>query len=169
MFFNKRLTFSDLKQLYNHLPVHSVGTFVFIYYQPVNVQSFLLFLLVFVQILGYADYAFTSIFTVEILLKVRFPQLEGHHLPLTEIMLMDLFQMTVHGAFLHQGSFCRNWFNLLDLLVVSVSLVSFFLQLVSTPDDFARTRHRLARRPEQAGAAPADSLRVLAAPVQSLW
>uniref|UniRef100_A0A3B5MRH8 Ion transport domain-containing protein n=1 Tax=Xiphophorus couchianus TaxID=32473 RepID=A0A3B5MRH8_9TELE len=36
-------------------------------------------------------------------------------------------QMTVHGAFLHQGSFCRNWFNLLDLLVVSVSLVSFFL------------------------------------------
>uniref|UniRef100_A0A3P8WR46 Calcium channel, voltage-dependent, L type, alpha 1F subunit n=1 Tax=Cynoglossus semilaevis TaxID=244447 RepID=A0A3P8WR46_CYNSE len=35
--------------------------------------------------------------------------------------------MTVHGAFLHQGSFCRNWFNLLDLLVVSVSLVSFFL------------------------------------------
>ncbi|KPP70344.1 hypothetical protein Z043_110833, partial [Scleropages formosus] len=57
------------------------------------------------QVLGYADYAFTSIFTVEILLK-----------------------MTVHGAFLHQGSFCRNWFNLLDLLVVSVSLVSFFLQ-----------------------------------------
>uniref|UniRef100_A0A8B9LJI1 Voltage-dependent L-type calcium channel subunit alpha n=1 Tax=Astyanax mexicanus TaxID=7994 RepID=A0A8B9LJI1_ASTMX len=35
--------------------------------------------------------------------------------------------MTVHGAFLHKGSFCRNWFNLLDLLVVSVSLVSFFL------------------------------------------
>ncbi|KAF7647451.1 hypothetical protein LDENG_00172210 [Lucifuga dentata] len=56
------------------------------------------------NILGYADYAFTSIFTVEI-----------------------LFKMTVHGAFLHQGSFCRNWFNLLDLLVVSVSLVSFFL------------------------------------------
>ena len=38
--------------------------------------------------------------------------------------------MMVHGAFLHQGSFCRNWFNLLDLLVVSVSLVSFFLQYV---------------------------------------
>ncbi|CAB1439990.1 unnamed protein product [Pleuronectes platessa] len=56
------------------------------------------------NILGYADYAFTSIFTVEI-----------------------LFKMMVHGAFLHQGSFCRNWFNLLDLLVVSVSLVSFFL------------------------------------------
>ncbi|XP_028849837.1 calcium channel, voltage-dependent, L type, alpha 1F subunit isoform X2 [Denticeps clupeoides] len=56
------------------------------------------------NLLGYADYAFTSIFTVEILLK-----------------------MTVHGAFLHKGSFCRNISNLLDLLVVSVSLVSFFL------------------------------------------
>ncbi|XP_037368962.1 voltage-dependent L-type calcium channel subunit alpha-1F isoform X2 [Talpa occidentalis] len=54
------------------------------------------------HILGYFDYAFTSIFTVEILLK-----------------------MTVFGAFLHQGSFCRSWFNLLDLLVVSVSLISF--------------------------------------------
>uniref|UniRef100_A0A8C4YGC5 Voltage-dependent L-type calcium channel subunit alpha n=1 Tax=Gopherus evgoodei TaxID=1825980 RepID=A0A8C4YGC5_9SAUR len=53
-------------------------------------------------ILGYLDYAFTSIFTVEILLK-----------------------MTAYGAFLHKGSFCRNWFNLLDLLVVSVSLISF--------------------------------------------
>ncbi|XP_068104416.1 voltage-dependent L-type calcium channel subunit alpha-1F isoform X2 [Hyperolius riggenbachi] len=54
------------------------------------------------HILGYFDYAFTSIFTVEILLK-----------------------MTAYGAFLHKGSFCRNWFNLLDLLVVSVSLISF--------------------------------------------
>lgn len=38
--------------------------------------------------------------------------------------------MTVYGAFLHTGSFCRNAFNLLDLLVVSVSLTSFFLQSV---------------------------------------
>uniref|UniRef100_A0A668A423 Voltage-dependent L-type calcium channel subunit alpha n=1 Tax=Myripristis murdjan TaxID=586833 RepID=A0A668A423_9TELE len=55
-------------------------------------------------VLGYADYVFTSVFTVEIILK-----------------------MTVYGAFLHTGSFCRNAFNLLDLLVVSVSLMSFFL------------------------------------------
>ncbi|KAI5622014.1 voltage-dependent L-type calcium channel subunit alpha-1D [Silurus asotus] len=54
--------------------------------------------------LGYADYVFTTVFTIEIILK-----------------------MTVYGAFLHQGSFCRNAFNLLDLLVVSVSLTSFFL------------------------------------------
>ncbi|XP_029689354.1 voltage-dependent L-type calcium channel subunit alpha-1D [Takifugu rubripes] len=55
-------------------------------------------------VLGYADYVFTSVFTVEIVLK-----------------------MTVYGAFLHTGSFCRNAFNLLDLLVVGVSLTSFFL------------------------------------------
>ncbi|KAL4622587.1 voltage-dependent L-type calcium channel subunit alpha-1D-like [Arapaima gigas] len=65
---------------------------------PIRVHSFRN------TVLGYADYAFTSIFTVEIILK-----------------------MTVYGAFLHEGSFCRNWFNLLDLLVVSVSLISFFL------------------------------------------
>ncbi|XP_056278035.1 voltage-dependent L-type calcium channel subunit alpha-1D [Pseudoliparis swirei] len=55
-------------------------------------------------VLGYADYVFTSVFTVEIVLK-----------------------MTVYGAFLHSGSFCRNAFNLLDLVVVGVSLASFFL------------------------------------------
>uniref|UniRef100_A0A3Q2XBI0 Voltage-dependent L-type calcium channel subunit alpha n=1 Tax=Hippocampus comes TaxID=109280 RepID=A0A3Q2XBI0_HIPCM len=56
-------------------------------------------------ILGYFDYAFTAIFTVEI-----------------------LFKMTAFGAFLHKGAFCRNYFNLLDLLVVGVSLVSFGIQ-----------------------------------------
>uniref|UniRef100_A0A8C3EPD8 Voltage-dependent L-type calcium channel subunit alpha n=1 Tax=Corvus moneduloides TaxID=1196302 RepID=A0A8C3EPD8_CORMO len=56
-------------------------------------------------ILGYADYVFTSMFTFEIILK-----------------------MTAFGAFLHKGSFCRNYFNLLDLLVVGVSLVSFGIQ-----------------------------------------
>lgn len=38
--------------------------------------------------------------------------------------------MTAFGAFLHKGSFCRNWFNLLDLLVVGVSLISFGIQCV---------------------------------------
>lgn len=39
-------------------------------------------------------------------------------------------QMTAFGAFLHKGAFCRNYFNLLDLLVVGVSLVSFGIQYV---------------------------------------
>ncbi|XP_040841145.1 voltage-dependent L-type calcium channel subunit alpha-1S [Ochotona curzoniae] len=57
------------------------------------------------KILGYFDIAFTSVFTVEIVLK-----------------------MTTFGAFLHKGSFCRNYFNMLDLLVVAVSLISMGLE-----------------------------------------
>nr|AAA62612.1 murine erythroleukemia cardiac calcium channel [Mus musculus] len=36
--------------------------------------------------------------------------------------------MTAYGAFLHKGSFCRNYFNILDLLVLCVSLISFGIQ-----------------------------------------
>ncbi|XP_060745275.1 voltage-dependent L-type calcium channel subunit alpha-1C isoform X1 [Tachysurus vachellii] len=57
------------------------------------------------QILGYADHVFTGLFTIEIILK-----------------------MTAYGAFLHRGSFCRNYFNILDLVVVSVSLISSGIQ-----------------------------------------
>lgn len=115
MFFNKQLKLSNLKQLYNRLPVLSLATFMCLYMNTVeilpvldvlgyyrsltassshaaaylsyreknkhwHVHSFLLSLLVFWQILGYADYAFTSIFTVEILLKVRLPQVR-HRAP----------------------------------------------------------------------------------------
>uniref|UniRef100_A0A8D0SFW3 Voltage-dependent L-type calcium channel subunit alpha n=1 Tax=Sus scrofa TaxID=9823 RepID=A0A8D0SFW3_PIG len=57
------------------------------------------------HILFYFDIVFTTIFTIEIALK-----------------------MTAYGAFLHKGSFCRNYFNILDLLVVAVSLISFGIQ-----------------------------------------
>ena len=54
------------------------------------------------QILNYFDYFFTTIFTVEVCLKV-----------------------ISYGFILHPGAFCRSGFNLLDLLVVAVSLISF--------------------------------------------
>ncbi|KAL2090513.1 hypothetical protein ACEWY4_012776 [Coilia grayii] len=57
------------------------------------------------QVLAYADIVFTSVFTAEIVLK-----------------------MTTYGAFLHKGSFCRNSFNILDLLVVGVSLLSMGME-----------------------------------------
>ncbi|KAM6217306.1 voltage-dependent L-type calcium channel subunit alpha-1S [Rhynchocyon petersi] len=57
------------------------------------------------QILEYFDIVFTSVFTVEIVLK-----------------------MITFGAILHKGSFCRNYFNILDLLVVAVSLISMGLE-----------------------------------------
>ncbi|EFO93645.1 CRE-EGL-19 protein [Caenorhabditis remanei] len=57
------------------------------------------------MVLNYFDYFFTSVFTVEITLKV-----------------------IVFGLVFHKGSFCRNAFNLLDILVVAVSLTSFVLR-----------------------------------------
>jgi voltage-dependent calcium channel L type alpha-1D len=53
------------------------------------------------QILGKFDIFFTSVFTVEICLK-----------------------MISYGFVLHDGAFCRSAFNLLDLLVVFVSLIA---------------------------------------------
>ncbi|XP_008553501.1 muscle calcium channel subunit alpha-1 isoform X1 [Microplitis demolitor] len=52
-------------------------------------------------ILNNFDYFFTSVFTIEICLK-----------------------MITYGFVLHDGAFCRSAFNLLDLLVVCVSLIS---------------------------------------------
>lgn len=61
------------------------------------IHSFLL-----LQILNHFDYFFTTVFTIEIALKV-----------------------IAYGLVLHNGAFCRSAFNLLDLLVVCVSLISF--------------------------------------------
>ncbi|CAD5115428.1 DgyrCDS4403 [Dimorphilus gyrociliatus] len=57
------------------------------------------------EILKYFDYGFTGVFAMEISLKV-----------------------VAYGLVIHKGSFCRSLFNLLDLLVVGVALVSFSFQ-----------------------------------------
>src|SRR5207244_2257837 len=54
------------------------------------------------QVLKRFDYFFTAIFTVEILLKT-----------------------IVFGVILHKGSFCRVAFNMLDVIVVACSIISF--------------------------------------------
>ncbi|GAB5568160.1 voltage-dependent L-type calcium channel subunit alpha-1D isoform X12 [Prionailurus iriomotensis] len=77
------------------------------------------------RILGYFDYAFTAIFTVEILLKM----LGYADYVFTGTFAFEIvLKMATFGAFLHKGAFCRNYFNLLDMLVVGVSLVSFGIQ-----------------------------------------
>uniref|UniRef100_A0A8D2QRV2 Ion transport domain-containing protein n=1 Tax=Zosterops lateralis melanops TaxID=1220523 RepID=A0A8D2QRV2_ZOSLA len=55
----------------------------------------------------------------------------------------DWEDMTVFGGFLHKGSFLRNWFNLLDVLVVGVSLISFvtLLSLSPCPGDTCACPH----------------------------
>ncbi|XP_065581494.1 muscle calcium channel subunit alpha-1-like isoform X3 [Artemia franciscana] len=60
------------------------------------------------QILNLFDYFFTTVFSVEIALKV-----------------------ISYGLIFHKGAFCRSAFNLLDLLVVCVSLISFFFSVVA--------------------------------------
>ncbi|KHJ42280.1 voltage gated calcium channel IQ domain protein [Trichuris suis] len=50
------------------------------------------------EILGFFDIFFTTVFTIEILLKVK-----------------TFCAIVVDGLLLHKGSFCRNAFNLLDL------------------------------------------------------
>lgn len=55
------------------------------------------------QILNKFDFFFTAVFTVELLLKV-----------------------IAYGLVLHPGAFCRSAFNMLDIVVVCVSLVSVF-------------------------------------------
>ena len=59
------------------------------------------------QTLRYADYVFVVIFTVELILK-----------------------LITYGFILHKGSFCRSAFNLLDFLVVVVSLISVYTEYV---------------------------------------
>ncbi|XP_069345480.1 voltage-dependent L-type calcium channel subunit alpha-1C isoform X3 [Eulemur rufifrons] len=77
------------------------------------------------HILFYFDIVFTTIFTIEIALKI----LGNADYVFTGIFTLEIIlKMTAYGAFLHKGSFCRNYFNILDLLVVSVSLISFGIQ-----------------------------------------
>ena len=59
------------------------------------------------QILNYFDYFFTTIFTIEC-----------------------LFKIIAYGFLFHPGSFCRSGFNMLDLAVVAVSLISFVFRWV---------------------------------------
>ena len=51
------------------------------------------------------DYFFTAVFSIELILKV-----------------------ISYGFILHEGAFCRSAFNLLDLLVVCVSVISLFFR-----------------------------------------
>lgn len=56
-------------------------------------------------VLDYFDYIFTAVFAVEILVK-----------------------LIAYGVIVHSGSFCRSAFNILDLLIVAVSIVAIILR-----------------------------------------
>lgn len=72
-----------------------------------NVYMFYICNTLHLQVLLIFDYFFTAIFTVELFLK-----------------------MVSYGFILHDGAFLRSAFNLLDLVVVCVSLISLFFKWV---------------------------------------
>ena len=82
-----------------------IKLFTFPVWMCLKMKSQNLSLSFFLQILNYFDYFFTTIFTIEVCLKV-----------------------ISYGFILHPGAFCRSGFNLLDLLVVAVSLISFIFR-----------------------------------------
>ncbi|KAK3872079.1 hypothetical protein Pcinc_022820 [Petrolisthes cinctipes] len=90
-------------------------------------------------ILNNFDIFFTSVFTVEIFLKV-----------------------VAYGFILHKGAFLRSAFNGLDLLVVAVSLISFSFNKVLQPDSplpllrYDNTVYRLVSGSIEVVASPSD-------------
>ena len=86
---------------------NKVGKFASLFFHKIGnevywFRNILRLVLRILQILNHFDYFFTTVFTIEIALKV-----------------------IAYGLVLHKGAFCRSAFNLLDLLVVCVSLISF--------------------------------------------
>uniref|UniRef100_A0A1I8GT10 Voltage-dependent L-type calcium channel subunit alpha n=1 Tax=Macrostomum lignano TaxID=282301 RepID=A0A1I8GT10_9PLAT len=81
-------------------------------------------------ILNKFDLFFTTVFTVEIVLKVTAYGVILHKGAFCRqaFNLLDMLVVISYGVVLHKGSFCRSTFNLLDLLVVFVALVSFFIE-----------------------------------------
>ncbi|KAL7669231.1 hypothetical protein ACOME3_009896 [Neoechinorhynchus agilis] len=57
------------------------------------------------KVLNSFDYFFTTVFSIEIFLNV-----------------------VANGVILHKGAYCRSFFNLLDLMVVCISITSIFLR-----------------------------------------
>ena len=76
------------------------------------------------KFLGYADYGFTAIFTLECCLKVSFhiPSFRVKYLPFISLF----FQMVDLGFVLHPGAFMRDFWNFMDITVVSCALISFY-------------------------------------------
>ena len=91
------------------------------------------------KFLGKLDYGFTCIFAIEVLLKVR--SLESlcmsakmyHDIFMKHIFMIHesrlLAQILDYGLILHPGSYMREMWNCMDLIVVSCALTSFIMDM----------------------------------------
>ena len=83
------------------------------------------------KFLGQLDYGFTFIFAIEVLLKVRY--LDKICLPETFCFrkLIELYlQILDYGLVLHPGSYLREMWNCMDLIVVSCAITSFTMDMM---------------------------------------
>ena len=73
--------------------------------------------------LSKADYVFTITFACEVCLKVN-------HRATPQLSMKDwkyyIFQILDRGFILHPGSYMRDYWNVMDITVVSCSMVSFY-------------------------------------------
>lgn len=92
-----------------------------------------------VQVLRYFDYVFTGVFTFEMIIKVG----DWSNFPISILYLRHFttfflhayifgFQMIDQGLILHDGSYFRDMWNLLDFIVVVGALIAFALTWVTT-------------------------------------
>lgn len=84
-------------------PGQVIDSYVFLSFQYKSFIIFAFIYLICMKTIKVLDYIFTTVFTVELVLK-----------------------LIAYGFILHKGSFCRSAFSLLDLLVVIVSLLSVY-------------------------------------------
>ena len=79
------------------------------------------------KFLGKLDYGFTCIFAIEVLLKVLFTIYVY-----ISIYLFTLFNVQIldYGLVLHPGSYLREMWNCMDLIVVSCAITSFTMDMM---------------------------------------
>ena len=84
------------------------------------------------KFLGQLDYGFTFIFAIEVLLKVRY--LDKNCLPDRNPFVrkpIELYlQILDYGLVLHPGSYLREMWNCMDLIVVSCAITSFTMDMM---------------------------------------
>lgn len=69
------------------------------------------------DVLQKMDYCFTAVFAIEMLLKVK--------LFIAKMINEKILQLIDQGILLHPGSYCRDFWNILDGVVVCCALVAF--------------------------------------------
>ncbi|VDO14180.1 unnamed protein product [Rodentolepis nana] len=117
------------------------------------------------KILEHFDYAFTGVFTVEMVLKEVLTLSLQHlflgelHAPVEYITVIDL------GVVLHPGAYCRDPWNILDAIVVFCALVAFTMKPLVNPIEREREMNFRFRKPATSASAKnlntIKSLRVL--------